>query len=76
MRLTRPTPVPQHWAHVEPMREFEERLAWYRRQEPPRKWPSGLVRLFVSIQLEAAWSAMDFAQRVNSITKRVARAQA
>lgn len=54
MRLTRPLPVAPHWASVEPQREFEERLAWYRRQEPPRVWPSGLVRLFVSIQLDVA----------------------
>jgi hypothetical protein len=51
MRLTRPTPTPEYWAAVEPERQFRERLDWYRRQPPP-KWPSGLVRLFVSIQMD------------------------
>lgn len=59
MRLTRPNPVPRvPEAAQQAEHEFQERLGWYRRQAPPREWPSGLVRLFVRTRVEAGQQYM------------------
>lgn len=68
-RLTAPQPAPVHWASTEDA--FQERLDWYRRQPAPRQWPSGLVRMFVSIQVETGRELLAFNARIEQVRQQV-----
>ena len=72
-RITRPLPEPEHWASVQPRREFQGRLAWYRHQPGPQKWPSRLVRLFVGIQVETGQDYLEYVRRFEVLQRRAAQ---